>query len=247
MQSMFLKSCREKSFSPGFFKHKKLFMSLYKLTNDNSLPFIPSPAGLKIKECYDAGMLAAMGGTTTEEIKKRFSNEHVAFVAFINNVPAAFGWMARGKAFIGELNHEMVLPVANRYLWNFRTMEAFRGMGIYPALLQFIIQFEQKTADTFWIIHAPENKASLRGIQKAGFEYVGKIYSNSGAPTIEATTNSILNKKLLEEMDIIISKDETVSCWNCSSPYLKKRKEECCCQPEMTHCFGNNLKTFVVA
>jgi hypothetical protein len=216
-------------------------MSLYTFTTNNSLHHVPSPAGLHIKECSDAGMLAAMGGTTTEEVNRRLSNEHVAFVAFINNVPAAFGWMARGKAFIGELNHTMVLPIGNRYLWNFRTMEAFRGMGIYPALLQHIIQFEQKTADAFWIIHAPENKASLKGIQKAGFEYVGKIYSNSGTPTIETTTSSISNRKLLDEMNITISKDEAVSCWNCSSPYLKKRKDECCCLPEKNHCIGNNL------
>jgi GNAT superfamily N-acetyltransferase len=219
-------------------------MSLYRFTTNNPLAHVPSPAGLQIDECSDAGMLAAMGGTTTKEVNKRLSNDHVAFVAFIHDVPAAFGWMARGKAFVGELNHEMVMPVGNRYLWNFRTMEAFRGMGIYPALLQHIIQYEQKTADTFWIIHAPENKASLKGIQKAGFEYVGKIYSNSGTPTIEATANSLSMTKLFEEMDITISKEEAVSCWNCSSPYLKKRKRECCCQPAMAHCIGNNLEAF---
>lgn len=219
-------------------------MSLYTFTTNNTLPSIPSPAGLKIKECSDAGMLAAMGGTTTEEVKKRFSNEHVAFVAFVNNVPAAFGWMARGKAFIGELNHEMVLPIRNRYLWNFRTLEAFRGMGIYPALLQYIIRFEQKKADRFWVIHAPENKASLKGIQKAGFEYVGKLYSHGGITTIESTAKSILQEELLAEMDVSISKEDPASCWNCSSPFLKKRSGECCCLPQMNNCVGNNLAAF---
>lgn len=179
-----------------------------------------------------------------EEVNKRLSNDHVTFVAYIYNVPAAFGWMARGKAFIGELNHEMVLPVGNRYLWNFRTMEAFRGIRIYPALLQFIVLFEQERADSFWIIHTPENKASLKGIQKAGFEFIGKIFSNSGNPVIEATEKSVFHKTQLEQMDIIISAENPASCWNCSSPYLKKRKDECCCLPEKNECFGNNLATF---
>jgi ribosomal protein S18 acetylase RimI-like enzyme len=217
-------------------------MSLYKFTTNGFLPFVPSPAGLQIKKCNDAAILAAMAGTTLEEVNKRLSNEHVAFVAFMNNVPAAFGWMARSKAFIGELNHEVMLPTGNRYLWNFRTMEAFRGKGIYPALLRHIIQSEEKRANTFWIIHAPENTASLRGIQKAGFEYVGRIYSNNGKATIEATTKAIAARNELEKMQISISKDQPASCWNCSSPYLKKRKDECCCFTVNSDCIGNNLQ-----
>jgi hypothetical protein len=216
-------------------------MSLYTFTTNNSLPFVTSPAGLQIKECYDAGMLAAMGGTTIEEVNKRLSNEHAAFVAFMNNVPAAFGWMARGKAFIGELSHEMVLPVGNRYLWNFRTMEPFRGMGIYPALLQYMIRFEQKKADRFWIIHAPENNSSLKGIHKAGFEFVGKLYSHSGIATIESTAKSIFQEKLLAEMGIPISKEDPASCSNCSGPFLKKRSGQCCCLLQMQNCMGNTL------
>jgi hypothetical protein len=216
-------------------------MSLYTLTTTDTLPAIQLTAGLRMEECTNVDLLACMGTTTVEDVIKRMANDHVAFVAYINNVPAAFGWMARGKALIGELNHELILPIGNRYLWNFRTLEAFRGLGIYPALLHYIIRYERGNANRFWIIHAPENRSSLKGIKKAGFQYVGKLYSRKDIATLENTPLSKSSRKLLTEMDIAISEEQPASCWNCSSPHLKKRKRECCCATSGTECIGNNL------
>jgi hypothetical protein len=198
-------------------------------------------AGLRFEVCTNAELLALMGTTTVEDVIKRIANDHVAFVAYINNVPAAFGWMARSKAIIGELNHEMILPTGNRYLWNFRTVETFRGLGIYPALLQYIIRSESAEANRFWIIHAPENKSSLNGIKKAGFHYMGKLYSNKDMAAIENSSLSNSYRKVLTEMNIMLLKREPASCWNCSSPHLKKRKMECCCAASSNECVGNNL------
>lgn len=219
-------------------------MSLYTLTNLNSFPSIKEPAGLTIEENTDIQLLSILGNTTVDDVRSRLANDHLAFVAYINNQPAAFGWMARGKAKIGELNHEFVLPQGNRYLWNFRTLEAFRGLGIYPALLQYILQYEKHKANRFWIIHAPENISSLKGIKKAGFEYVGKLYINKGIATLENTSLSGI-EALLAEMNIAISEEQAASCWNCSSPYLKKRKAECCCSTSGAECVGNNLLSLV--
>lgn len=217
-------------------------MSLYTISKADTLPSIKLSAGLQIQESTDTALLAQMGSTTQEEVIKRLANDHVAFVAYMNGEPAAFGWMAKGKAFIGELNHELILPIGNRYLWNFRTMEAFRGLGIYPALLRYIIQQEGGKANRFWIIHAPENKSSLKGIQKAGFQYVGKLYTNNnGLAAIENTTASNSYHELLEQMNISLSEEAPASCWNCSSPYLKKRQNECCCATSANECVSNNL------
>lgn len=216
-------------------------MSLYTLRTTDILPAIKFPAGLRIEECTKVDLLAWMGTTTPEDVVSRIANDHVAYAAYINNEPAAFGWMARGKALIGELAHELVLPIGNRYLWNFRTMEAFRGLGIYPALLQFMIRQEREKADRFWIIHAPENSSSLAGIKKAGFHYAGKLYNTDSATTIEKTTLSQTLSSLLAEMNIVLSEEEPASCWNCSSPYLKKRKRECCCAASQNECIGGKL------
>ena len=213
-------------------------MSLYTFSQKDQLPEMILPEGLTFEESTDITLLSNLGDITRQEIVNRFANDHLAFVAFMRGKAAAFGWMARGKALIGEIDHELVLPVANRYLWNFRTLPEFRGLGIYPALLQFIIRYEKK-GEHFWIIHAPENKSSMRGIVKAGFEYVGKLYTDSeGMAALDANDLSKDHRYLLGEMDIRLSYDTAASCWNCSSPYIKNRKAECCCATEAEECRG---------
>jgi GNAT superfamily N-acetyltransferase len=222
-------------------------MSLYTFAKKDLLPRLTPIAGLHIEESTDLTLLSQMGEISQEEVIKRLANDHLAFVAYINNRPAAFGWMARGKAKIGELNHELVLPQGNRYLWNFRTLSEFRGRGIYPALLQFILRYEGNKAEQFWIIHAPENQSSLKGIMKAGFQYVGKLYTKKdGHIKIEATRAADACKQLLHAMDIQLSIEIPASCWNCSSPYLKKRMPQCCCSQAARICTDNTALSVTI-
>jgi len=198
------------------------------------------PAGLKIDVSTDAILLSMLGNSAVDEVLNRLSNNHLAFVAYINNQPAAFGWMARSKARIGELNHEFDLPQKNRYLWNFRTLAEYRGLGIYPALLQFIMRYEGENVNRFWIIHAPENKSSLKGILKSGFEYVGKLYAKAnGTIALETSATAERYYHLLNVMKLNPSTEAPASCWNCNSPYLKKREPSCCCSEAALLCTGS--------
>ncbi|HAO45504.1 MAG TPA: N-acetyltransferase [Ferruginibacter sp.] len=218
-------------------------MSLYTIAGTVKLAPVTLPEGLTMEESTDISLLSALGTVSAEEVQRRLANENNAYVAFMNNIPAAFGWVARGKARIGELGHEMILPTGNRYLWNFRTLETFRGLGIYPALLQYILQTESKKANRFWIIHAPENKASLKGIRKAGFRYTGKLYSRNGITLLQESSIARNYRRLLAEMGILLSTEEPFDCWNCSSPYLKKRTPTCCCTGTEEKCTGNLITT----
>ena len=221
-------------------------MSLYTFSHSDKLTPVKIPAGLRMELSTDILLLSIIGNTTMEEVTKRLANDNLVFVAYLNNQPAAFGWMARDNAKIGELDHEFILPAGNRYLWNFRTLEAYRGLGIYPALLQYILQHADDEANRFWIIHAPENHASLKGIQKAGFEYVGKLYLNKDDnASIEYNDTTLPYQEELEYMDIDLSVQTASSCWNCSSPYLKKRKPECCCLTAGNECIGNSMLAMI--
>lgn len=214
-------------------------MSLYSFSKNDNLPSLPAVKGLRIEMSADSSLLSALMQLPEQEIIHRLANDHLAFVAFYHDVPAAFGWMATGKAVIGELNHQLILPVGNAYLWNFRTSLAYRGLGIYPALLQYIIREQSARFDRFWIIHAPENRSSLRGIRKAGFNYTGKLSLNEEKQvTLEAGPISHETKTLLKEMGLHINKGRASSCWNCSSPYLRKRELQCCCSENGMACSG---------
>src|SRR4051812_22508521 len=117
-------------------------MSLYTLSPASQLPSLSKPTGLTITESTDVKLLSVLGNTTEAEVVRRLGNDNLAFVAYMDQQPAAFGWMARGSALIGELNHRFILPLRERYLWNFRTLPEYRGRGIYPYLLQYIIRYE---------------------------------------------------------------------------------------------------------
>lgn len=66
-------------------------MSLYTRKTTDIRPPVNLPAGLHTEECTDVDLLAWMGATTVEDVIKRMANDHLAFVAYVNNVPAAFG------------------------------------------------------------------------------------------------------------------------------------------------------------
>lgn len=53
------------------------------------------------------------------------------------------------------------------------TAKEFRGKGIYPKVLRYILSDYQ--ADTFYMTVNENNISSIRGIEKAGFECCGKI------------------------------------------------------------------------
>ncbi|GAB2676029.1 hypothetical protein GCM10027036_32150 [Flavihumibacter cheonanensis] len=212
-------------------------MSLYTYNTKDALPDLPSIAGLHIEVSTDINLLMELGEISRKAVLDRFANNHIAFVAFLNGVPAAFGWMARSQAFIGELNQLIELPEGNRYLWNFRTVAAFRGKGIYPALLQFILQYEAAWADQFWIIHAPENRSSRNGIVKAGFTYTGNLFVLPGGGTGFKSGHLTIDKThLIQSMGFTPTQQYEASCWNCNSPYLKNRSASCCCESNNQLC-----------
>ncbi len=212
---------------------------LYAFNADDELRSLPVFKSIRMEECNEIALLSQVSNTKIEEIRKRLANDNKAFVAWYNETPAAFGWMAMGKAFIGELNHELILPLGHRYLWNFRTLESFRGMGIYPRLLQYILTAEKNSASKFWILHAPENHASKKGIEKAGFRFAGQV---SVANLDMVFTDSQENDA--HDLGFISSDQEQASCWMCASPYLSHKKTSCCCSSQERIC---NERLFVPA
>lgn len=203
------------------------------------LPPVLSPMEeVAFSETSDISLLSAIGKIPAREATRRLANDHKAFVAFYKDIPAAYGWMAMGKARVGELAHEFVLPIGHRYLWNFRTLEPFRGMGLYPRLLQHIVAAESDHSICFWIMHAPENKASRSGIMKAGFTLAGRV-SLLRSSIIFGPNEAVRNfGELPDEIGFNRSGLEHAKCWKCSSPYMKNQTPGCCCEAKHEDCNG---------
>jgi GNAT superfamily N-acetyltransferase len=132
-------------------------------------PALRAVPGMTVAREHDAVELAVITNRAGDEIRARFADGHRCYVARVDGVAAAWGWVATARAEIGELGLRFTVPAGERYLWNFVTWVPYRGRGIYPVLLDQIVKLHSAEAERFWIVYAPENHASARGIEKAGF------------------------------------------------------------------------------
>ena len=157
--------------------------------NDNfaGLPYL---AGLHVSRVFDSAFMATLQSRDAAEIATRFADGHRAYVAYLHGQPAAWGWAATRAANIGELDTAFQIAPRARYLWNFVTLEQYRGLGIYPRLLDAIVSAESDESDEFWVAYAPENHASAAGIHKAGFITIAQLsFDANGAAAVSGITS----------------------------------------------------------
>lgn len=182
---------------------------------DDHTPSMDILPGFAVRRETDAAAMAELQGRSAAEMRRRFDAGHRAYVAWLDDAPAAWGWVATRTAEIGELGSSFTVPAGERYLWNFVTLPAHRGLGIYPRLLEAIVRAESEEAERFWIAHAPENHASGAGIRKAGFVALAELsFDASGRAALMALTpdgGRIASRVLgLPE-----ATDELAQCWRC--------------------------------
>ena len=176
----------------------------------------PAPlAGLVVRRVLDAGTMAALQDRAEADVQRRIDVGHRAYVAFLHEAPAAFGWVATASAEIGELRATFVIPRGERYLWNFVTLAPFRGLGIYPRLVDAIVRAESREAEQFWIAYAPENHASGAGIRKAGFTPLAELsFDGEGRPALHSIIpgGAHVVSRLIGLHE---SSDALTPCWRC--------------------------------
>ena len=109
----------------------------------------------------------------SEDYKNRFSQNHVLCLWKEQEKVVSYGWLNPNPThYLGELALEMDLKSITEVLYDFNTESAYRGRGLYPALLQKMCLRNKKSK----LIYAfSDNKSSIRGIEKAGFEFLGYI------------------------------------------------------------------------
>lgn len=140
------------------------------------LPVLSPLLDFAVEVASDQRLLASLMEAAPEVVAERLQAGHRPYLARLGTIPAAFGWSASGRAGFGGGLVTFQLPEKNRYLYDFVTLPTWRGLGIYPRLLQSIVRKESGTDERFWIIHQSSNTASERGIEKAGFYLVSRVH-----------------------------------------------------------------------
>ena len=192
----------------------------------------PPLVGLTVRREEDVLLMSSLQERTRDEIERRFAAGHRAYVAFIADEPAAWGWVATRSAAIGEMAMTFDIPVGDRYLWNFVTLASHRGKGIYPRLLDAIVRAESGEADRFWIAYAPENRASASGIMKAGFVAIAELsFDADRTPALKALLpgGGAIASRMFGVPEVT---DALRQCWRCARagrPGMKCEAGACEC------------------
>ena len=110
----------------------------------------------------------------TSEYFSRFAHQHILCAITDGDRIISSGWVnPNGAHYLGELDLNMTLGKELDVLYDFNTLESYRGQGLYPSLLQLICNRNAKIK----LIYAfPKNLASVKGIKKAGFTFIGNLY-----------------------------------------------------------------------
>jgi GNAT superfamily N-acetyltransferase len=148
----------------------------------DTLPDLPPIPGLSVRPVSRWAEAQLVTGLTEHRVLTRYQNANALYGAFLDGEPAGYGWLARQTGRIDELLLVFEMPRGETYLWDFVTLPAFRGRGVYPHLLQEITRQEEHLS-RFWIGYDGANLASGRGIEKAGFRVVGDLVVQGGLVT----------------------------------------------------------------
>jgi GNAT superfamily N-acetyltransferase len=199
---------------------------------DDPCPELSPLRALEVHHVWDAAFMAALQGRREAEITERFAAGHRAYVAWWNEEPAAWGWVATRTADIGELGTTFAIPEGERYLWNFVTLPSHRGLGVYPRLLHAIVRAESREAERFWIAYAPENHASGSGIAKAGFAALAEMsFDARGRPALRAVVpgGAAAASRVLGLRE---TSEPLSPCWRC----VRAGRPGMSCAPERCRC-----------
>jgi len=186
-------------------------------------------ADFQVRLATDDAQLATINHIPVAEVAQRRRAGHLPYVGYMDETAVTYGWVATREASIGELN--LVFPIAaeSRYLWDFATLPEWQGRGLYPRLLQGIVQAEQ--AERFWILHAPENLPSGAGMQKAGFQAVGQLsFQRDNSLGLIPFSNPERARIGADLLGVALIEDGLSPCWRCV------QQVACTCQLDPENC-----------
>lgn len=191
-------------------------MALATWWRGDALPPLSLLAGFRVEASRDEALIAHINRLALEEVRQRMDAAHQPYIAFVEQTPVGYGWVATEEASIGELNLRFALPATERYLWDFATLPEWQGYGIYPRLLQHIVRQLAPAVERVWIIYAPENSPSGAGMSKAGLLPVGQLSFGSdgavGLAPFEAPERAQAGAALL---GIPLIENVLAPCWHC--------------------------------
>jgi GNAT superfamily N-acetyltransferase len=230
-------------------------MALATWWRGDTMPALSLLRGFRVEASRDEHLIANINQLASNEVRQRLHTGHLPYLAYVEQAPVGYGWMATQEASIGELDIRFALPKKERYLWDFATLPEWQGYGIYPRLLQHILMQQSSTVERVWIIHAPENSPSGAGMTKAGLLPIGQLSFRSDGGVGLAPFDSLERAQAgATLLGIPLIERVLAPCWHCGGaththstvvdadscwPPLRPTTQPCTCaielKPPKTH------------
>lgn len=151
---------------------------VYKLRFDDPRP--PSDRGglsIGLVPRAKLAQLATIGPFDRAECEERLVRGDRCYGVWSDGELAHYSWVQdRGTHPIEAAGIDVDIPAGELWIYNCRTADAQRGKGIYPRVLQRIVDdYFRAGASTVWIYTSEANVASQRGILKVGFVHTSTL------------------------------------------------------------------------
>lgn len=168
--------------------------------NGDSVPALTAKCPLEIRTGSEADLsrIASFHGLTEDarrikQFKERLEKGDKPYLGFSGKTLAHVAWLChRPQVEMGEIWGSLAFRDNEAYIMDCNTFFTFRGKNIYPVVLQRILKdLAAEKVGKVYIGCRTSNKASLKGIRKAGFLPFKKIHAvklfgkKLGAKTIQ--------------------------------------------------------------
>lgn len=129
-----------------------------------------SPPGIALT-VWDSPAAAGRNARWHPDAERRFREGQACAVAHDGSEVVAYCWLATTPVRVAEIGHLVVPGGEDVYLYDAFTVEAWRGRGLFTALLAELLAFARARGRQRALIFAlARNRASCRAIERAGFE-----------------------------------------------------------------------------
>lgn len=166
----------------NYIKSRKDTLLFYKLRklSDNDYSVNGEYQFIRINDFEKLEMLSkeqgdSLSNLVNNDCRNRFRNASTLIVVTQGEEWVSYGWVAKQSDFwIAEIDY--IIDMNNskvRILYDFQTREKYRGLGVYPLLIRYMVQMQPEPECLIYCYET--NISSKRGIEKAGGELECKL------------------------------------------------------------------------
>lgn len=135
-----------------------------------------------------------------EAIVRRFEIGRHCYVAQVDGLVVAYGWVTYGPEYVGEFERELQISPGEAYIWDCATLPDYRRLGLFSGLLAHMTRcLAEEGTQRLWIIGLAAAPGIDRGVAAAGFQPIfdltylrlATLYALRCTPAPDLTTEEI--------------------------------------------------------